>query len=46
MYKQDDMTMTCMRVSDMHEGLLDPIYFSFFGNIKKKWKGNSRQSQG
>ena len=32
--------------NDMHEGLLDPIYFSFFGNIKKKWKGNSRQSQG
>ena len=28
--------------NDMHEGLLDPIYFSLFGNIKKKLKGNSR----
>ena len=28
--------------NDMHEGLLDPIYFSPFGNIKKKWRGNSR----
>ena len=27
--------------NDMHEGLLDPIYFSPFGNIKKKLRGNS-----
>ena len=27
---------------DMHEGLLDLIYFSLFGNIKKKLKGNFR----
>ena len=28
--------------NDMHEGLLDPRYFSPFGNIKKKLRGNSR----
>ena len=28
--------------NDMHEGLLDPIYFSPFGNIKNKLRGNSR----
>ena len=28
--------------NDMHDGLLDPIYFSLFGNIKKKLKGNFR----
>ena len=33
MYKQDRYD------NDMHEGLLDPIYFSPFGNIKKKRRG-------
>ena len=28
--------------NDMYEGLLDSIYFSLFGNIKKKLRGNSR----
>ena len=32
--------------NDMHEGLLYPINFSPFGNIKKKRRGMSRQFQG
>ena len=39
MYKQDRYDYDD---NDMHEGLLDPIYFSPFGNIKKKLRGNSR----
>ena len=39
MYKQDRYDNDD---NDMHKGLLDPIYFSPFGNIKKKRMGNSR----
>ena len=39
MYKQDKYDYDD---NDMHEGLLDPIYFSLFGNIKKKRRGMSR----
>ena len=38
MYKQDRYDNDD---NDMHEGLLDPIYFSLFCNIKKKLRGNS-----
>ena len=40
MYKQDRYD------NDMHEGLLDLRYFSPFGNIKKKMRGNCRKTQG
>ena len=39
MYKQDRYGYDD---NDMHEGLLDPINFSPFGNIKKKRRGMSR----
>ena len=39
MYKQDRYDYDD---NDMHEGLLDPINFSPFGNIKKKRRGMSR----
>ena len=37
MYKQDRYDNDD---NDMHEGLLDPINFSSFGNIKKNPKGD------
>ena len=39
MYKQDRYDNDD---NGMQEGLLDPIYFSHFGNIKKQWRGHSR----
>ena len=32
--------------NDMHEDLLNHRYFSLFGNIKKKLRGNSKKPQG
>ena len=42
MYKQDRYDNDDNDDNDMHEGLLDPINFSPFGNIKKKRRGISR----